>query len=332
MAGVRGRANSCAVPGWLPYLAVPGWRIDWGDLASGLYSGDGFAYRGRAKALCQLLAQVWLAPAVSRRNRAVVTEVAAPAFTVRFKVMVVGSRPQPLCEQPSDSSWRYNTALDNVADMVAFGLVVKFDNGAGPHLCVLVAGRTPSSGKSHLLCPSDARPRSRVQQKSVGRARPLVVDMTATCQRLYEDWLRVEREWGEGNESSRFELASGAPVRFILEGVGGRRFLGVPPCPISWRLWSEVIRDTVSGTGVPLEWMDVSVSASLQGCSASWMDVPLSWTSACRAFSVSASAPHLRLSRFVQGRFQDVPAHYPYIRRSQEVVPRFDACTREWYW
>ena len=69
------------------------------------------------------------------------------------------------------------------------------------------------------MFPSDARPRRRVQQRSVVRARPAVADMAATIQRLWEDWSRIEHERGEGKESPRFEFASGAPARFVVGGV-----------------------------------------------------------------------------------------------------------------
>ena len=70
--------------------------------------------------------------------------------------MVVGSRPLPLRGQPSDSPWQYNAVFDNDVGLATFGLVVNFDGGPAPYLCVSSAGRAPSFGEPHMIFPSDA--------------------------------------------------------------------------------------------------------------------------------------------------------------------------------
>ena len=124
-------------------LAVEPYRpsrgpVEWTDLTGAMRGRDGFVkkYVSRVQALCQLFVQFWLAPAVRRLNRAMLTQVAVASWFVRFKMICVGSRPEHLYERPPSDPWRYTTALDNVAGTTAFGSVRNFEVGAAPNLCV----------------------------------------------------------------------------------------------------------------------------------------------------------------------------------------------------
>ena len=119
----------------VPFVAGRG---NWVDLSGDLYSGDGRVYQfvTRAQALRHLLVRAWLSPTLPRPNRAVMTEVVAPALSARCKMMARGSRPQPPYEQPRDEPWRHHAALDNAAGMSAFGPVVNIYGDAAPHLSV----------------------------------------------------------------------------------------------------------------------------------------------------------------------------------------------------
>ena len=53
-------------------------------------------YAARAQALCQLLVRLRMAPAGSRLNRAMTTQVVAECLAARLKMMRRGSRPEVL--------------------------------------------------------------------------------------------------------------------------------------------------------------------------------------------------------------------------------------------
>ena len=134
--------------------SVAGLRVEYNELSIAFYSGDGYVrrYVARGQALCQPLVQVWLLSSLSRRNRGVLTEMAASALSVCFKRMVVGSRLPTAREHPSDDPLRYKTVLDFL------GCVVNFGSCQAPHLRVRLPGCVPECAESHVLFPSDARP------------------------------------------------------------------------------------------------------------------------------------------------------------------------------
>lgn len=133
------------------------------DLSGALFSDDGYVYHyvARTQALRQLLVPAWSPPALSRRNRTVLTEVAASASNVRLKRLVVGSRPPTLHGELSGEPRRYNSLSDNVAGHLIFGVVVNFDSGSAQHLCVCSAGCVRGVDESRVLFPSDANLRRR---------------------------------------------------------------------------------------------------------------------------------------------------------------------------
>ena len=179
--------KSSADPAWQQYWAlssrpVPNHRavdaycllqgtVERNELSGALYAGYGYVYQyvARAQALCQLLVQVWSLLTLSRRNRGVLTEMAASASSGCSPGMVAGSRPLTTYEEPSDDPWRYNTDLDNVAGLVVFGIVVNLDGGPAPRLCVRLGGCVPGRGESFLLSPSDACPWCRCDGRFVVR-------------------------------------------------------------------------------------------------------------------------------------------------------------------
>ena len=118
-----------------------------------------------------LLVRVWLSPAISRPNRAVMAEVAPSALPGRFKMMARRLRLRPMYEEPARFPWRYNSVLDDVVGVAAFGRVVSLDAGTAAHRCVTLAGCAPAYGASHLVFPPDARRWCILEQKFVARQR-----------------------------------------------------------------------------------------------------------------------------------------------------------------
>ena len=85
-------------------------RVGWADVSGALDGRDGYTCQSvaRSRTLRLLLVRAWLSPDISRPNHAVMTEVAASALAVCFDVMVRGSRPHLVYEQPSDAPRRYS--------------------------------------------------------------------------------------------------------------------------------------------------------------------------------------------------------------------------------
>ena len=98
---------------------------------------------------------------------------------------------------------RLPPGVDNVVGLTAFGVVLNFDCGPAPHLCVWLMGTTPSYGEPHLRVPPDARPGCMAEEGFAVRKvlpakdRDAVPEMGSVC-------------------ASSYKFASGRPLGFFV--------------------------------------------------------------------------------------------------------------------
>ena len=92
------------------------------------------------------MVRLWLAPAVSRLGRAMMTEVVVGGLAACLRMMRRGFLPEAPREASSDGPRGYNAGADDVVGSTVFGAVRNFDGGTAPHLCASFMGATPSYG------------------------------------------------------------------------------------------------------------------------------------------------------------------------------------------
>ena len=145
-------------------------------LLRGALGGKGFAYQfaARAAALVCPLASVRITPTASYRNRAMLAEIITRAFEVCDRKTACGYADNQWVAPSGPSGWGFNSVLDTVVGLLAFGLVVK-KPGEGDAMLRLYVGVTAAGfGEKHFAFASDCFPRA--SSSGVFAAQPPAAD------------------------------------------------------------------------------------------------------------------------------------------------------------
>ena len=205
-----------------------------------------------------------LAHAASRLNRAMVALGVAEGLAACWKKTRRGSRLQVLGDASSGGLWRYNKVRAKVIGLTVLGVVRNFDVASAPNLYASLMGTSPSCRELLLRSPSDARPWGSFDESSAARQMLPAEDAGSVSLRLCDQRGAVEREWDAGRRTTRFEFISGRPIPFYLGGVGGYRFLGMCPTPISHSMWRAATRPMINAQGVSMDMGDARCVGSVR--------------------------------------------------------------------
>ena len=218
------------------YADVPG--------PSGSLKGAGYLYQfvARIQALVQLLVEIWLTPTVRYENRVAITEVLTRAIEACHQMIGTGLLPKHESPSygPAESSWPYNSVLDNAVFMVVFGIVVNEASTGAGMLQVQIAGTAPGVGEYHYAFASDCfgwstQDRSFLIVPAVGES-----EWDRACSKLVEEWSEQERAYMQDDHSVQTKWMSGGPVRATIGGIGGNRWLLMVPEPVTAEVWRAV--------------------------------------------------------------------------------------------
>lgn len=122
------------------------------------YEGYVYQFTASAQALRQLFVRLWLAPALSRRNRTMLTYVAAEGLEVRLKMMCRVSKSE--VHRPASAGWPWgrNAVMGSDAGLAVSEVVRDLDVWETRHPCESPMGTTPGYGESHFRFAPDSRP------------------------------------------------------------------------------------------------------------------------------------------------------------------------------
>ena len=114
-----------------PYRIFKG-LAEYYNLSGALGPDEGYVclYVARAQALCQLRVLSFLAPGISRRNRAMITRVADEGPAACFRNMCRLSKPEVLRPPQSGGLRGFNAVLDTVVGLPAFGAAKNSDGAS----------------------------------------------------------------------------------------------------------------------------------------------------------------------------------------------------------
>ena len=211
---------------------------------SGSLKGAGYLYQfvARIQALVQLLVEIWLTPTVRYENRVAITEVLTRAIEACHQMIGTGLLPKHESPSygPAESSWPYNSVLDNAVFMVVFGIVVNEASTGAGMLQVQIAGTAPGVGEYHYAFASDCfgwstQDRSFLIVPAVGES-----EWDRACSKLVEEWSEQERAYMQDDHSVQTKWMSGGPVRATIGGIGGNRWLLMVPEPVTAEVWRAV--------------------------------------------------------------------------------------------